>query len=125
GAQALSGPQECVSAMQAEFARRREQTLLALSGIRGVRPLAPEGGFFVMLDVRELGLPSDEIRRRILHEQGVLVVHGSAYGPAGEGFLRVSFAGGGKSLAEGLARLRTGLEAIADGRTSAFRAEAD
>ena len=116
GIAALSGPQDCVTAMREEFARRREQTMTALSGISGVRPLAPEGGFFVMLDVRELGLSSDEIRRQLLSAHGVVVVHGSAYGPAGEGFLRVSFASGGEILSEGLRRLRSGLEAIARNR---------
>jgi aspartate aminotransferase len=113
GVAALNGPQECVTVMQAEFARRREQVAGTLSGIDGVRVLPPEGGFFAMLDVWGLGMPSDEIRRRLLHEHGVVVVHGSAYGLAGEGTLRVSFASGGKNLAEGLDRLRTGLTAIA------------
>jgi aspartate/methionine/tyrosine aminotransferase len=67
-----------------------------------------------MLDVRTLGIPSDAIRRQLLHDHGVVVVHGSAYGAAGEGTLRVSFASGGKNLSEGLARLRAGLTALAD-----------
>ncbi len=109
GVAALSGPQDCVAAMQAEYALRREQVSAAFSNVNGARVLPPEGGFFTMLDVRELGVPSDEVRRRLLYEQGVVVVHGSAYGPAGEGTLRVSFASGGQNLAEGLDRLRTGL----------------
>jgi aspartate/methionine/tyrosine aminotransferase len=109
GIAALNGPQECVAAMQAEYARRRNQVLAAFSDLSGVHVLAPEGGFFAMLDVRGLRAPSDEIRRRLLQDQGVVVVHGSAYGPAGEGTLRVSFASGGKNLADGLDRLRTGL----------------
>lgn len=113
GAVALSGPQDCVIAMRAEFGARRQQVCAALSGLPGVQVLAPEGGFFAMLDVRPLGMASDEIRRRLLHEFGVVVVHGSAYGPAGEGTLRISFASGGKNLSEGLARLRTGLAALA------------
>jgi len=112
GVAALNGPQECVAAMQGEYAKRRQQVIAALSGLKGVTVLAPEGGFFAMLDVHELGVPSNEIRRRLLHEQGVVVVHGSAYGPAGEGTLRVSFASGGKNLTEGLDRLRTGLASL-------------
>jgi aspartate aminotransferase len=110
GIAALSGPQDCVATMQAESARRRIQVSAAFSDVSSVRVLAPEGSFFTMLDVRRLRAPSDEIRGRLLHEQGVVVVHGSAYGPAGEGTLRVSFASGGKNLDEGLDRLRTGLE---------------
>ena len=67
-----------------------------------------------MADVRGLGLASDEIRQRLLHEHGVVVVHGAAYGPSGEGTLRVSFASGGAVLAKGLARLREGLTRIGE-----------
>jgi X-X-X-Leu-X-X-Gly heptad repeat protein len=74
--------------------------------------LAPEGGFFAMLDVREIGLPSNEIRRRLLEEAGIVVVNGSAYGEGGEGTLRVSFASGGETLATGLAQLREGLSRL-------------
>jgi aspartate aminotransferase len=109
---ALSHPQDCVTEMQQEYARRRSQVLTTLSGIPHARVLAPEGGFFAMVDVRAAGLPSDEIRRRLLHEHGVAVVHGSAYGPGGEGTLRVSFASGGDTLADGLDRLAQGLSRL-------------
>ena len=66
-----------------------------------------------MLDVRELGRSSDEIRRFLLHEAGVVVIHGAAYGPGGEGTLRVSFAAGGEVLERGLDRLRDGLVRLA------------
>jgi aspartate/methionine/tyrosine aminotransferase len=113
GAAALAGPQECVAQMRGEYARRREQTLHALSGMKRAAPLAPEGGFFAMLDVRAMGMASDEVRRRLLNDHHVVVIHGAAYGAAGEGTLRVSFASGGSTLDEGLRRLRSGVEAIA------------
>ena len=72
--------------------------------------IEPEGGFFAMVDVRASGIPSNEIRKRLMHDHGVVVAHGSAYGPGGEGTLRVSFASGGENLARGLERLREGLE---------------
>jgi aspartate/methionine/tyrosine aminotransferase len=113
-AEALAGPQECVAQMQEEYARRREQVLKRLAGIAGVRILPPEGGFFAMADARELGIPSAEIRKRLLHDHGVVVVHGSAYGPGGEGTLRISFASGGETLERGLDRLREGLTRIGE-----------
>jgi aspartate/methionine/tyrosine aminotransferase len=113
-AEALTGPQECVAEMRAEYARRREEVLDRLAGIPGVRALAPEGGFFAMVDISELRLPSDQARRRLLREAGVVVVHGAAYGPGGEGTLRVSFASGGEILARGLEKLREGLCRIAE-----------
>ena len=90
------------------------EVLAKLAGIPGVRILPPEGGFFAMADAREWGIPSAEIRTRLLHEHGVVVVHGAAYGPGGEGTLRVSFASGGDALARGLDKLREGLMRIAE-----------
>jgi aspartate aminotransferase len=108
-AEALSGSQDCIAQMREEYTKRREQVLSALAGIPGVQVLRPEGGFFAMADVRGLKIPSDEIRERLMRDHGVVVVHGAAYGPGGEGTLRISFASGGDTLAHGLARLREGL----------------
>ena len=115
-AEALAGPQDCVVQMRAEYTRRRATVLSALAGIAGVEVLPPEGGFFAMLDVRGLNIPSDEIRKRLMRDHGVVVVHGAAYGPGGEGTLRVSFASGGDTLVEGLRRLREGLTAMGAAR---------
>jgi aspartate/methionine/tyrosine aminotransferase len=109
---ALTSSQDCVGRMRDEYAARRQQILSSLADVGGVRVLAPEGGFFAMLDVHQKGVPSEGIRRRLLHDTGVAVVHGAAYGPAGEGTLRVSFGSGGDTLARGLALLRDGLRAI-------------
>jgi len=109
---ALTGPQECVDQMREEYGRRRQVVITSLAQSPRVRVLPPEGGFFAMVDARALDVPSDEIRRRLLMEAGVAVVHGAAYGPAAEGTLRVSFASGGETLARGLERLRSGLEAL-------------
>ena len=90
--------------MLAEYSRRRELVLQSLPNV-----LAPEGGFFAMLDLRATGQPSDAIRKRLLTEFGIVVVHGAAYGPGGEGTLRVSFASGGEVLDRGLAKLSQAL----------------
>jgi aspartate/methionine/tyrosine aminotransferase len=111
-AEALRGSQECVNGMRQEYTRRREQVLGRLAGIKGVEVLPPEGGFFAMTDVRKSPIPSNEIRKRLMNEDGVVVVHGAAYGPGGEGTLRVSFASGGDTLTRGLDRLSEGLTRI-------------
>ena len=106
---ALDSDQECTRRMAAEYQGRRDLSVVRLRGIPGVEPLVPEGGLFVMVDVRGLGITSDSVRRFLLNEAGVVVLHGSAYGPGAEGFLRVSFAAGGEVLEHGLERLREGL----------------
>jgi len=108
-ATALRGDQSPIAMMRAEYQQRRDLVLNRLRGIPRVEPLIPEGGLFVMLDIRGLGYPSDDVRRFLLNEAGVVVIHGSAYGPSGEGTLRISFAAGGASLEQGLERLHAGL----------------
>jgi aspartate/methionine/tyrosine aminotransferase len=113
---ALLGDQARVAEMAEEYQARRDRVVSALRDLPGVVPLVPEGGLFVLADVRQLGLPSDEVRRFLLHEAGVIVVHGSAFGLGGEGTLRISFAASGAALDEGLARLRDGLLRLAERR---------
>ena len=113
---ALRSDQACVQAMAAEYQGRRDRVVFALRGIPGVEPLIPEGGLFVMLDVHELGLPSNDVRTFLLREAGVVVIHGAAYGPGGEGTLRISFAAGGSILERGLERLREGLLRLSEQR---------
>lgn len=105
---ALSLGDDFHDAVARVYQARRDALLAGLRGIDGVVPLVPEGGFFVMLDVRGLGMSSDQVRRKLLNA-GVVVLHGSAYGQAGEGLLRVSFAAGGDTLQKGTERLRDGL----------------
>jgi aspartate aminotransferase len=119
---ALQSSQECVRRMAVEYQARRDRVVQQTSGIPGVRPLIPDGGLFVMVDLREVlgnpespGCSSDAVRRYLLDEHGVVVVHGGAYGAGGEGMLRVSFAAGGPALDRGLERLRAGLVQVASG----------
>jgi aspartate/methionine/tyrosine aminotransferase len=110
---ALTSDQECVERMRTEYQARRDRVVEGLRGIPGVEPMSCEGGLFVMVDVRKLGRLSDDVRRFLLREVGVVVLHGSAYGPGGEGTLRVSFAAGGETLERGLQQLRDGLKRLA------------
>ena len=57
---------------------------------------------------------SEDVARFLMRDAGVVVLHGAAYGPGGEGTLRVSFAAGGETLERGLDRLREGLLRLAD-----------
>ena len=111
-ATALEGPQDCVTEMAAKYAARRDQVLDALTDIPSINVLTPEGGFFAMVDARELNRTSNDIRRSLLTDHGVVVMHGGAYGDSAEGTLRVSFASGGDNLTRGLQRLANGLKEI-------------
>jgi aspartate/methionine/tyrosine aminotransferase len=112
GVTALTGPQECVREMREVYAQRRRVVTEALTGVSCVDVLEPEGGFFTMLDIQRTGRCSDDVRRHLLTEYGVVAIHGRAYGAAGEGTLRVSFATGGENLTSGLQLLREGLAGL-------------
>lgn len=119
---ALESSQDAVRAMAVEYQARRDLVVRRLAGIPGVRPLVPDGGLFVMVDLGELPATaagprrtSDEVRRFLLERHGVVVIHGSAYGAGGEGLLRVSFAAGGATLEQGLSQLLAGLCELANG----------
>jgi aspartate/methionine/tyrosine aminotransferase len=109
---ALRSDQECVERMRSAYQRRRDLVHRWLGDIPGVGLVPAEGGLFVMVSVRGIpvgGMLSDQVRRFLLHECGVAVLHGAVYGSWGEGMLRVSFAAGGETLERGLERLQGGL----------------
>jgi aspartate aminotransferase len=112
GVAALNGTQAHVTHMRDIYRDRRQATINALHGIPNVELTPPEGGFFAMVDISRSGRTSDEVRRHLLDHHDLVVIHGRAYGEAGEGTLRVSFASGGDNLAHGLALLREGLKSL-------------
>jgi aspartate/methionine/tyrosine aminotransferase len=120
---AFESSQDCVQQMSAEYQARRDLVIKELQGIPGIRLLVPDGGLFVMVDLRDClsqsetrRFTSDDVRRYLLQEHGIVVIHGGAYGACGEGLLRVSFAAGGQTLERGLAHLREALCKVASGQ---------
>ena len=92
GAAALTGPQAFIGEMVSAWDRRRHLVTDGFNGIKGLRCPLPEGAFYAMVDARETGLPSVDLCERILNETYVAVVPGAAFGAAGEGHFRLSFA---------------------------------
>ena len=71
----------------------------------GFKSLDPTGTFYVFPNVQAFGRPSKEIAMRLVEEAGVGAVHGSAFGPAGEGFLRIAYACSEDDIREGVDRM--------------------
>jgi aspartate aminotransferase len=101
---ALTGPQDDVKAMIAEFARRREVILEGLNGIPGVSCRKPAGAFYVFPNVTGLGMKSSQIEHALLEEAGVAALSGTAFGSNGEGYVRFSYANSIENIREGLRR---------------------
>jgi aspartate/methionine/tyrosine aminotransferase len=104
--EALKGPQDSVSAMVAEFRRRRDFLVDGLSSIPPLRCVRPGGAFYVFPNVSATGWRSGELARRLLDEAGVAVLAGTAFGKEGECHLRLSYATSMRELEEALRRLR-------------------
>ena len=92
GIEALTGPQESVDAMVAEFRRRRDAFIGALNAIDGLSCLVPQGAFYAFCNVKELGVSAARLERYWLEEAGVAALAGTGFGAGGEGYVRFSFA---------------------------------
>jgi aspartate aminotransferase len=104
GLAALTGPQDAVQQMVAEFRLRRDAITGALSRVAGVRCRKPAGAFYAFPDVRGLPVAASLLTDRLLQEEGVAVLDGSGFGPGGSGHLRFSFASSLASLEEAAER---------------------
>jgi len=96
----LRGPQDFVTQMVKEFAKRREIVVDALNKTKGFDCPWPKGAFYVFPSV-DLGLTSEALAMKIL-KAGVICTPGSAFGPGGEGHLRFSYANSRENLAKGM-----------------------
>jgi aspartate/methionine/tyrosine aminotransferase len=109
---ALTGPDDFVTGMVAEFAARREIVVAGLNALPGVRCEPPGGAFYAFPNVSEAPLAAEELATRLLEEAGVALLAGSDFGAAGAGHLRLSFAASQAQLREGLARMDAFLRAL-------------
>jgi aspartate/methionine/tyrosine aminotransferase len=86
-----------------------------LNDIPGVHVDRPSGAFYVFPNVQAFGRPSRELAMRLVEEAAVGAVHGSAFGPAGEGFLRLAYACSEDDIREGADRMARVLAKIPHG----------
>jgi len=105
GVAALTGPQDAVNTMVAEFAKRRDYIVDGLNAIPGISCIKPLGAFYVFPNVTKLGLPSKVLEERLLNEAGVAVLSGTAFGEYGEGYLRLSYANSIPNIQKALDRI--------------------
>ena len=78
-----------VAMMREEYRKRRDLVCASLSDCPGLRPIRPDGGMFVMVDVRQTGLCAQRFAERLLEGYGVSVLAGEAFGPSAAGHIRL------------------------------------
>jgi aspartate/methionine/tyrosine aminotransferase len=113
GVAAITGPQDAVDAMRAEFLRRRDAVVTALNAIPGVRCAMPKGAFYAFPNVSGTGLSEREIADRLLSEAGVATLAGTSFGEYGAGYLRLSYANSMENLNEAVRRIGQFVESLA------------
>jgi len=113
GVAAITGPQDEVERMRAEFRRRRDAIVAALNAIPGVRCVLPKGAFYAFPNISGTGLSEREIADRLLREAGVATLAGTAFGEYGAGYLRLSYANSMENLMEATRRIGQFVESLA------------
>ncbi len=102
--EAIKNCDEDVAMMREQYDARRRYLLKRFREM-GLQCFEPFGAFYIFPSIKEFGMTSDEFATRLLKEQKVAVVPGTAFGDCGEGFLRISYA-------YSLENLRTALDRI-------------
>lgn len=87
---ALSQCDDAVEEMRSQYDLRRKFITSELRRI-GMPSYDADGTFYVFADIRDSGLSSEEFCERLMYEKRVVVVPGTAFGDAGEGFVRISY----------------------------------
>jgi aspartate aminotransferase len=106
GIAALRGPQEPVTAMVAEFQRRRDAFCAGLNDIPGWRCAIPGGAFYAFANVKGTGRGSKEIADSLMTEAGVACLNGAGFGEYGEGYIRFSYANSYENLMRAVERIK-------------------
>lgn len=102
--EALKNGDEDIVYMREQYDMRRRLVVDGFNSM-GLTCFEPEGAFYVFPCIKKTGLTSEEFCERLLYEERVAVVPGSAFGDCGEGFVRVSYSYSIKHITEALSRI--------------------
>jgi arginine:pyruvate transaminase len=109
---ALANEVEDLHAMQGAYAERRQTVIECLRGVDAIQCNEPEGGMFVLLDARALGIPAFEVAAGLLEHQGVALLPADAFGPSAAGHLRLGLCCEPSVLREACARIGRYVESL-------------
>ena len=109
--EALRNGDDDVARMKESYNQRRNYLVHELRDM-GLDCFEPYGAFYVFPSIKKFGLTSEEFATRLLEEEKVAVVPGTAFGDCGEGFLRISYAYSLDDLKLALGRVRKFVERL-------------
>ncbi len=105
GLAALTGPQDEVVKMVAEFDKRRKVVVEGLNKLPGVSCVVPKGAFYAFPNIKGTGWKAKELANTLLNDTGVVTIGGPDFGILGEGYLRLSYANSTENILKALARM--------------------
>jgi aspartate aminotransferase len=111
GMEALKSGAGNVEMMRREFLERRNMLIPLINSIPGLSCEVPKGAFYAFFRA-DLGMDSMKLSERLLEEAHVAMIPGSAFGPTGEGYMRMSYAASRNDIAEGMRRIKEFVEAL-------------
>ena len=103
--EALKNGDDDIARMKEAYDERRRYLLHAFREL-GMDCFEPYGAFYMFPCIKRFGMTSDEFATRLLQEEGIAIVPGTAFGDCGEGYLRVSYAYSLQDLQRAIARIR-------------------
>jgi aspartate aminotransferase len=106
GLAALTGPQDAVAMMLAEFDRRRKAVVKGLNTLPGVSCIEPKGAFYAFPNVFKTGWKAKKLASALLEEAGVATIGGPDFGVHGEGYIRLSYANSLENIEKALERMQ-------------------
>ncbi|MEK9850436.1 MAG: pyridoxal phosphate-dependent aminotransferase [Candidatus Puniceispirillum sp.] len=103
--EALTGPQDAVGMMLAEFDVRRRLVVDLLNDLPGVSCITPKGAFYAFPNITATGWKAKELASALLEETGVATIGGPDFGILGEGYIRLSYANSQENISIALGRM--------------------
>src|ERR1700744_3972305 len=105
GLAALTGPQDAVGEMVAEFDRRRRVVVDGLNRLPGISCATPKGAFYAFPNIKRTGWKAKPLANALLEDAGVALIGGPDFGVLGEGYMRVSYANSTENILKALDRM--------------------
>ena len=103
---ALDGPDDSINIMMEKFTQRRNLIYKLLNELPGVECSLPGGAFYVFPNVKGTGISGKEFAKKCLHEAGVAIVPGTAFGSNAQDFVRFSFAASKDNISQALKNIK-------------------
>jgi aspartate aminotransferase len=105
GLAALTGPQDEVTKMVAEFDKRRKIVVEGLNRLPGLSCATPKGAFYAFPNIKRTGWKAKPLASALLEDSGVALIGGPDFGVLGEGYVRVSYANSTENILRALNRI--------------------